>query len=118
MGNIASFALPDQFSLQRLLLLRMPLLDLRHDVPALFGTRTGEPVIHRLRRLRPLLAWIVCVQFGELLQRQDGAELAYQLGVVSADQGGIAHGTLGAWVAAAATWMRQDSPTHLEMPHD
>lgn len=118
MGNIASFALPGQFGLQGLLLLRMPLLDLRHDVPPLFGTRTGESVIHRLRSLRPFLARIVCVQFGEVLQRQDGAELAYQFGVVSADQGGIAHGTLWAWVAAAATWMRQDSPTHPEMPHE
>jgi hypothetical protein len=26
----------------------MPLLDLRHDVAALFGARTGEAVIHRL----------------------------------------------------------------------
>jgi hypothetical protein len=77
MGNIASFALPDQFSLQRPALLRMPLLDLRHDVPALFGTRTGEPVIHRLRRLRRF-AGIVRTA-GELLQRQDGAELADQL---------------------------------------
>ncbi|KAG1593028.1 hypothetical protein G6F46_014502 [Rhizopus delemar] len=69
----------------------MPLLDLCHYVAALFRARAGKAVVHGFWGFRALLAGIVRVQLGEFLQRENGAELAHQLGVVGADQGGIAH---------------------------
>jgi len=91
-GDIAPLALARQLRLEIVAFLRMPLLDLCNDVTALLGARGGKAVVHGLGRLRALLAGIVCVQLREFFQRQDGAELADQLGVVGADQGGIAHG--------------------------
>lgn len=92
MGDIAALALAGQLRLQNLAFQCMPVLDLRDDVAALSGACAGKAVIHCFRSFRSLLAGVVCVQFGELLQRQDGTELADQRGVVGADQGGIAHG--------------------------
>ena len=92
MGDVAALALAGQLGLQLLSLLRMPLLDLGEDVAALLGACGGKAIVHGFGGLRALLAGIVCVQFGKFLQRGDGAEFTHQLGVVGADQGGIAHG--------------------------
>lgn len=70
----------------------VPLLNLRPHCP-LYRAGTGtERITHRLRGLGPLLARVLDIERGELLQRHGGTGHAHQRLVSGRDLGGVARG--------------------------